>query len=375
MRLGLDAKRAFCNERGLGQYSRNLIDGLGLYASEIEIYAFTTERRLAYKPLGANTQVIESPWPILKSLWRGFAINREIKNLEIDIYHGLSHEIPWGLTGRKKPKTCVTMHDLLYLKHPEWFPFWDREIYRRKYSSACQRANRIWSISRQTTEDLQEYLGVPAEKIFTGYQSCHPRFYERVDQELKNELLKKIGVGSAPYILFVGAFEDRKNVSALIEAFRLLQSSHSDLKLLAVGPRSKVRDRIRSQMEKMNLEEKIIFAETVRSEDLPAIYQSARALAFPSLEEGFGIPIIEALFSMCPVVLKDDAHFREIAGAGGKYVDVSRPEDLAEGLRCILDNSKTRRDLVEAGAIHVQRFHQKKISQDLISFYKSQLGR
>ncbi len=178
MKIGFDAKRAFSNLTGLGNYSRSVINSISSIIPTSEIYLFNPNKKnIIFHPSQKNIKIVQPNKFINRKYWRLKGLNKEINSLNIDIYHGLSNELPIGL----KTKSIVTIHDLLFLKYPNFYNFIDRKIYAFKSKMACNKADKIIATSLQTKKDIVKYFNIDSEKITVIYQSCHndfgPNFY------------------------------------------------------------------------------------------------------------------------------------------------------------------------------------------------------
>ncbi|MBT6326870.1 MAG: glycosyltransferase family 4 protein, partial [Bdellovibrionales bacterium] len=340
MKVGLDAKRVFHNFRGLGNYSRTLIESLDNFYSEHQYYLYTTpysdKRAMNWEENNSNC-IIKTPktslGKALPSFWRTFQLKSDLEQDNLDIYHGLTHELPYGIDKLNLLKV-VTIHDLIFLRYPDFFPWIDRQVYFKKFKYSCKNADIIISICQQTKDDLIHFLNVPAEKIKVVYQSCSPHFYDLAVG--KNEILKKYFINDE-YILYVGAIEERKNVLNLVRAYK---KTNRHEKLVLIGSGGQYLDKVKNEIKLLKLESKVIILNSVPFSDLPVLYQSAKLFCFPSLFEGFGIPIIEALFSKTPVLTSKGSCFPESGGPSSMYIDPLDSNSIASGIIKVLsDNS------------------------------------
>ena len=377
MKIGFDAKRATHNFRGLGNYSRDLIEGL------VEFYP--TEELFLYSPTIADSRglkwvqkILKSPNVYLKepknfiskkipSLWRSFSIGSDLKNDNLDLYHGLSHEIPFGL-GSTSFKKVVTMHDLIFLRYPEFFPWHDRIVYSQKFSYACKHSDLVIAICEQTKLDLIEYLNVDEKKIKVHYQSCSPLFYQSYSHE-SIQLIKEKYKLTRPYVIHVGAFEPRKNQLLTLEAYAKI-SNQIEEDLVFVGQGKKYRDQVENRIHELHLEKRVHILSHVSHADLPSLYQAACVFCFPSLFEGFGIPIIEALFSKTPVITSFGSCFPESAGPDSYFVDPQSKSSIADGLLRVLSDKNLQNSMKDKGYNFVQRFHRQESSRTLMECYR-----
>lgn len=374
MKIGFDAKRIFHNFRGLGNYGRNLLEGFEKFYPENQYYLYSPkikdERAIDWMRKHSNFIVREPRSGFgknLGTLWRSVLLSGELAKDQLDIYHGLSHELPPGI--EKLPiKKVVTIHDLIYLKFPAYFPWVDRKVYDMKFRRACNVADKVVAICNQTRDDLLEHFNVPAEKISVCYQSCDHRFYKHLDQEKKNAIRKLYDLPQ-DYILFVGAFEQRKNVLGLVRA---LATCKNEAPLVLVGDgNSAYKKELLQTIDSLGLTNRVFIRSNIGSRDLPAIYQAALMFAFPSFYEGFGIPIIEAQFSDIPVITSTGSCFPETAGPGAIYINPHHHEDIASAIDKVCEDSELRRDLVHEGRKHVEKFHRSNTTKAMMEIYKS----
>lgn len=380
MRIGFDAKRATHNFRGLGNYSRGLIEGLLEYYPENELFLYTPPINSSrgsewVKTLSKNAH-LKLPQSYLETklsaLWRSFLLAHDLKKDNLDIFHGLSHEIPYGLKGTKSFKKIVTMHDLIYLRYPDFFPLVDRVVYNQKFKYACRNSDTVIAICQQTKDDLINFLGVDENKIVVHYQSCSPLFYEGQDSAKILSIREKYKIHK-PFILNVGAFEERKNQLNLLESFaKIANQIEEDLVLIGQGKAYKAQ--VASRIEELNLTHRVHILNSVAFDELPAIYQAAKVFCFPSLFEGFGIPIIESLFSKTPVITSFGSCFPESAGPDSYYIDPLSRDDIGKGLVKVLSDEKLHEHMSNKGLEYVQRFHRRETTSKLRDIYTRALN-
>ncbi len=385
MRIGFDAKRAFCNYRGLGSYSRLLIESLARTmsseenASWLELFLMTPKISMSQMqkwpmeqfPKAAINRVmpkgIARLWP---EYWRGYSQVECWKRHDLDLYHGLSHDLPWSLNvnGKSKTKTVVTIHDLIFIRQPELYPWWDRPIYTKKVTHSCHVADSIVAISQQAKADLMEFLNISPEKIKIIYQAVHPRFYKS-----ENKYQPVAANSSRPYFLFVGALETRKNVLRLVQAFSQVSEKVKDFQLIIVG-KGRLKKNILDLVDSLSLGDRVILKSDVKSEDLPPLYQNAFGVVYPSLLEGFGLPIVEAMMSETLVLTSQGSCFPEAGGEAAYYVNPLRIDEIAEGMLKLIHLSLSeRQERIALGLQHVQRFHWKNTANELLNHYQSLL--
>lgn len=373
MNIGFDAKRLFNNRSGLGNYSRTLVGQL--------VDEHPDDRYLLYTPKAdievdfasapnVRTVFPEGWWRASGSLWRTYAVAAAASRQGLDIFHGLSHELPVGIE-RTGVRSVVTIHDLIFMRHPEFFPAIDAWIYGRKVRYAVRVADAVVAISEQTKRDLIDLLEVPEEKIHVIYQSVAPVY--RPDAAVRaseGEPDDDLAVADIPadFVLCVGTIEARKNQKALVEA---MQALPREVHLVLVGRRSgaygKHLDRF---VARCGLGDRVHVLSGISSGTLTALYRRCRFVAYPSFYEGFGLPIVEALGSGKAVLTSQGGCFSEAGGPGALYV---RPHDvpaLARAMRALWDDASLRNRLAGDGAAYIRRFSDEGTSQRMYSLYR-----
>nr|MBC7613616.1 glycosyltransferase family 4 protein [Pseudopedobacter sp.] len=234
MRIGFEAKRAFKNFTGLGNYARSVIQILATHHQENQYFIYTPDKvknnRTNFLFELPNTLIRSAPTKFLKSYWRSKGVVKDLKKDGIELYHGLSHEIPSGLKSAGI-KSVVTIHDLIYLRFPNYFKWMDRKIYDSKFRSACENSNKIIAISEQTKKDIIHFFGINEDKIEVIYQGCDPIFYAQQSEKKYNEVKLKYHLPNE-FLLCVGTVETRKNQILILKALQLLPKN---IHLLLVG--------------------------------------------------------------------------------------------------------------------------------------------
>ena len=369
MKIGFDANRAFNNAAGLGNFSRNTISALSRQYPCDKFFLFNpgSKRPLFVAP--GNAAEIRPEhfwWKSLNNAWRTFQITRLAKNLDLDIYHGLSHELPAGIE-KTGIKSVVTIHDLIYIRYSEFFKRIDRNIYDRKFRHACRVADRIHAISAQTKRDLIQFFAVPAEKIEVVYQSVHPGFYELVTDTEKQQIKEKYNLPEK-FLLNVGTIEPRKNLLALLEG---MEVSEINIPLVVAGkPTSyklKADEFIKANPDRLS----VIYLSGITDTELAVLYQMAEAMIYPSLFEGFGLPVAEAQASGCPVITSDTSSLPEAGGDAAMYIDPAKPETIGQGIVTLLSDKNLRETMISKGKANAQRFTPENYAKQMKQLYNS----
>ncbi len=381
MNIGYDAKRAFHNATGLGHYSRNLLHALPAYYPEHHYYLFNPKPLGRFEVKGNNLyEILPHGFfnKLFSSAWRSSGVKKDLKRLNIDLYHGLSHEIPIGIQ-KTGVKSVVTIHDLIHERYPEQYNAIDKCIYSKKFRYACENVDKVIAISAQTKKDIIDYYKIPEEKITVCYQCCNPAFGKVASDEEKMKVKTSYGL-PGQYFLYVGSIIERKNLLTICKAV-LLMNNEPGIPLVVIGEGGKYKQQVKAFIEQHGLTDKIIFLSdnpVVKSSgsfqssvDFPAIYQSAVAMIYPSFSEGFGIPVLEALWSNLPVITSNVSCLPEAGGAGSYYVNPASAEEIAQGMKKIFSDKLFASTMAERGLQHAQKFTEQKCAESVMNVYQS----
>ncbi len=374
MKIAFDAKRAFFNRSGLGNYSRSTIDILRNFYPK-NTYILYTPKSIPVIDFVDESEKLKiiAPqsfiWQRLHSLWRSFGIVNNLKCECPDIYHGLSNELPIGIQ-KSAVKSVVTIHDLIFLRFPQFYKNIDRKIYNFKFRYACEKADKIVAISHQTALDIMQFYRIPESKIEIIYQGCSPTFYKKASFDKKAEVKLKYKLPDN-YLLSVGTIEPRKNLLSVVKS---LKDLNQDISLVVVGKPTIYLQEIKEYILQNGIKNQILFLHNVANQDLPAIYQAAEMFVYTSLFEGFGIPILEALFSEVPVITSKGACFEETGGESTIYVNPEAIGEIKEAIEYVLADKKQMEKMIVDGLSHAQNFKENRIADNLIAFYKKTIG-
>jgi glycosyltransferase involved in cell wall biosynthesis len=369
LRIGFDAKRAFLNRTGLGNYSRSVISSLATLYPEEHYFLYTpkTGNDTQNQALLDNPAIsIRTPQlPILTSAWRIRFVVPQLQKDELDIYHGLSHEIPAGLqtTGIK---SVVTIHDLIFLRYPQYYKAPDRKIYDLKFRNACKNADLIIAVSEQTKKDIVRFFRIDPRRIKVVYQSCDHAFRQICSTERLQEVKEKYNLPEQ-YILNVGTIEERKNLMLIAKALKQLPDQ---LKLVVIGKETSYASKVKSYLKEQELEDRVSFLEGVPFSDLPAIYQQASVFVYPSEFEGFGIPILEALCSGVPVIAATGSCLEEAGGPDSIYIDPKDDKALASAIKRLMQSSELQEQMISKGKEFAAAFTEEEHAHSLMRLYR-----
>ena len=371
MRIGYDAKRAFTNFSGLGNYSRDTIRILSSFFNKNNYLLYTPNNklndRLDFLKYQSNIS-IRSPQKLLdkifSSYWRTKNILNDIEKDNIDIYHGLSHEIPIGIEDTKI-KTIVTIHDLIYLRYPNLFSSVDLKIYDKKFRSACKRADKIIAVSKQTKKDIINYFSIDEQKIEVIYQGCNNAF-KKSDYDNYELIKNKFGLFDE-YLLYVGSIEERKNLLTLLEVLKDIPRK----KLIIIGDGNNYKKKCVSFINNNNLNSRTLILSGLKIEEMATIYKHAEMLIYPSIFEGFGIPILEALNSKIPVITSKDGCFSEAGGPDSIYINPLSKKEILEAIKKIEGTPNLKEKMIENGLKYAENFSDENIANNLMKVYQA----
>ena len=374
MNIGFDAKRLFNNFTGLGNYSRFVVQALIQHAPDngYVLYTPAVRKHPEIDPIvfAKKVTVVQpsATYTFFKAsgLWRTWGIAKEDSIKSLQVYHGLSQELPVGLPATIRK--IVTVHDLIFLRFPKLYSSIDVRIYKTKVIKACQSADVVVAISQQTAQDLMDFLNVPESKIKVVYQGCHPQFLKNVSGE---EILGVKAKYRLPkrYLLNVGTIETRKNIMLAVKALALLPPA-GRLPLVVLGKETSYKAEVVTKAIELGVSDAVIFLHGAVFSDFPAIYQGADLFIYPSLFEGFGIPLVEALESGVPVITSMGSCFQEAAGPDAVYVDPTNEEELAFQINRVLTDYDLRHQMIASGKRFTKKFSSLSIAQDLLEIYK-----
>lgn len=313
IKIGFDAKRLFHNNTGLGNYARTLIKNLNrFYPEKYEIHLFSPSLvKNEQTAFVFETDIIThtAPYFANHALWRTWFCSKMINKLKLDIFHGLSHELPYGID--KSIIKVVSIHDLIYEKLPHLFTKFDALSYKFKYRSACRRADQVVAISTSTINDIHEIYPFASHKTKLIFQSINELFFKQSLPKLK----------ASNYYLYVGSIIERKGLSNIVSAYSLLPEKYQ-LPLYVVGDGRHHKNFILKLIAEKGLTDQFIFKGNMQNDHLVQLYDNALCLILPSSYEGFGIPVAESLSRKTPVITSNVSSLPEVLGPGGIATDI-----------------------------------------------------
>ena len=304
--------------------------------------------------------------PILKNLWRVFFTSRHFYYHKLDIFHGLSNELPFQSI-QSKTKLVVTVHDILFEKHPEFYKKIDKHIYRLKMAYACRKADKIITVSEASKLDICEHFKIEPERIEVVYQGCMDDFYIKTSKVELEEFKKKYNLPEH-FILQVGTIEERKNALITLKALNLLKPDAPYLVL--AGKQTSYMKILIEFINKNKLENRVKFIHTLQNQEMPFLYQCASLFLYPSLAEGFGIPVLEAMLSGLPVICSNRPVFHEAGGDAALFFSPEDESEFAHTIKSALSDESLRNKMINSGLEHLKKFNSKEIASKMMNVYE-----
>lgn len=355
--IGIDASRANAHERtGTEWYAYYLIQAMKKFplpGLEYVMYSRKFLRDgLEEMPAGWYGKIL--PWKNLR-FWNQFRLSWELFRHPVDLLFQPTHTLPLY----RPKKVVTTLHDVGFERMPKLYRSSELNYHRYSARLAVRAASRILTVSEFSKREICEVYGVdPARVIVTPNAVDATMYHPNVSEEAKTAVLEKYRL-SKPFFLYVGRLEEKKNLVNILHAFSIFKGWRGvgdPVRLLLAGSPGFGYERIQAEIDARKLTPHLLMPGYVPEADLPALYASADALIFPTRYEGFGIPIVQAQAVGTPVLTSDSASMPEVGGRGALYVKAEEPDDIAEGMKKLVDDMPLRESLRAAGLENVKRF-------------------
>lgn len=284
---------------------------------------------------------------------------------KLDVLHLLAPvvELPKTYTG----KTVMTVHDLTFIKHPQYHPEVVINLVK-VFPKLAQKVDFIIADSQATKNDLVAHTGVSEKKVTVVYLAADEKF-RPLGKNKVLEVIEKYKL-SNPYIMFVGSFEPRKNIVGLIQAFSLVKQKIKTLDLVLVGRKGWLFEPILKEIKNSPCQDSIRWLDKVGDGDLPALLNGTAVFAYPSFYEGFGLPILEAMSCGVPVVCSNSSSMPEVGGDAAYYVNPDSIEDIAKGILTVINDSKLQRQMIQRGLTRAKNFSWEKTAKETLDVYR-----
>ncbi len=373
-RIGLEVTAAVSQGGGIGRYTRELLRALSAADGDTAYRLFYAARapRHPLPPLGANFATRHLPF---HDIWLARAWHRlrlpvpvEAITGRLSLYHAPDFTLPPTLPGTP---TLLTVHDLSFVRDPDSAAPGLRTYLNAVVPRSVRRATHILADSQATKDDLQALFGTPAEKITVLYCGVNAEFAPVTDPAQLEAARAWAGVGGAPFVLAVSTLQPRKNFVRLIQAFAQLH--HPELHLVIAGGKGWLYEAIFAEVARLGLAARVHFPGFAPEPLLPALYSAAHGLAYPSLYEGFGLPMLEAMACGTPVLAANTSCLPEVAGHAALLVNPLEVEALAHGLERLTADTALRTDLRQRGLTRAAQFTWAEAARHLLTVYRQLL--
>jgi glycosyltransferase involved in cell wall biosynthesis len=359
--------QAWYRSAGVHQYIYHLLRHLHLGDNGLRYTVLLGEGEL---PSDVAFAVRRSRWPTSRAtvrvLWEQFAQPWALRRIEADLVHG-----PVFVGPLLAPcPMVVTIHDLSFLRFPDLFRPFNRLYLTTLARLSARRARRLIAVSAHAAAEAVQLLDVPSERIDVVYHGVDPVFRPLPAGEIA--AFRKLNQVPEQFVLFVGTLEPRKNLVRLVEAFAHVYDGKT--KLVLAGGKGWLYDTLFAKVERLGLEKAVIFPGYVTNDDLPFWYNAATILAYPSIYEGFGLPVLEAQACGTPVLTSNISSLPEAAGDAALMVDPYDVDALVEGLNRMLTDESLRFALRERGLVHASRFSWSHTAYETANVYRQALA-
>jgi len=365
MRIAIDAHSIGSRAGGNETYFRELLRGLVLDQSDNQYIVFQAgaaaltevagDRRFSLVPIPKN--------PIVRM---GITLPRLLRKLKPDVFH-----CQYVLPPFTRTKTVVTIHDLAHEHFPEFFPPLQGARMRRQVRSTARRADHITTVSKFSAGDIERTYGVPPEKISIAYQAPSERFRPRDKPTCREHLARTYGI-DAPFLLYVGRIQQRKNLPRLVEALARLKLP--EMKLVIAGKQDWQAEILFAKVREFGLEASVVFPGYISDDDLPLFYNAAEVFVFPSVFEGFGLPVVESMASGVPTITSHGSSLEEVAGDGALLVDPLDVSSIADAIQQVLGSAELKDQLIKRGLRRSAQLKPENFSLKMLETYRTLAG-
>ena len=381
MRIGIDVSRYFDRSGGVGIYAANLLKYLLKIDKNNEYNAYSffyncfpsnwKHKKIIdeFRKYGkVNFSQINLPTSILKRKWNNTSIEKKEKLLDsVDIIHSTAYMIPELFNAR----LVVTIHDLSFLIFPEYHTKENYELVLSNLIYLNSRPDMVICDSMQTKKDVIKYFHVPEEKLRVVYLGVSDSFREEIDSDFRKKILEKYGL-TGKYLLCVASVEPRKNFLRIINAFSefIKQEEYREYSLVCVGGIGWKNTEIYSLVKQKNLEGKIKFLRSIDESELAPIYNQAEIFLYPSLYEGFGLPVLEAMACAVPVITSNVSSLPEVASDAAILVNPYSEKQIYEAILYLVDNENKREQLIDMGLKNIKKFSWENTAKQTLNIYQ-----
>ncbi len=373
MRIGFDMRPFLREETGVGIYFKNLLFSLADIDRTNEYFLFSSswKDRFETEKIPPFTRMIfldrRFPVKVINFAW--YKLGWPPLDIFFKTGLDLTHS-PTPLPLPTRGKKIVTVYDLFFLEHPGLTDKDAKRNFLRRFEDSVRNADGVVTISRFTEDQLIQRGLVDRDRIRVLCPGIDLENWERIDRHVLERIKTDFGLPSE-FLLFVGAFEPRKNLPTLLKALRIVHDRQAKIPLVLVGRKGQDTDNIRATIRKLELGSWVKILGYMEGAELKYVYKLASAFVFPSLWEGFGIPLLEAMASRLPIVTSGTSALPEIAQDAAVYADPEDPEDIAAKIIDVLGDRALREKLVTAGETRVRSFRWEDAASGALEFYQA----
>ncbi|HUS94624.1 MAG TPA: glycosyltransferase family 1 protein [Patescibacteria group bacterium] len=379
-RIGIDVTSALNQGAGIGRYTRELIKAV-VFESAADKFTLisaklphTNQLKNPFMPLKPNVVFKELPFDErwMHRIWYRLKVPLSVQNFtgRLDLFHSPDFVLP---PINKKTPTLLTIHDLSFIRYPETFTPELVAYLNQIVPWSINRATHILADSKTTKDDLVTQWNVDPVKVSVLYSGVGGNFEPITNPRSIKKVRKKYDLGDKPYLISVGTVQPRKNYRMLIRAFRPVAENFPN-DLIIVGGKGWMHDQILGEVEAQGLHGRVKFLGYVDDSDLPALYSAATILASPSLYEGFGLPILEAMACGVPVIASNVSSLPEVVGDAGVLLPTEDTDAWSQAMMNLIEDMSQRTKLVGAGFLRARQFTWSKSAKELMSIYDQLLA-
>lgn len=374
--VGIDYTPAYEQGGGIGRYVRELVTALSKLDLDTSYRLFVsgyTDSDLLLFPSNFSYKSTQLTPKWLARIWHRANIPLPVEVFvgSVNLFHATDFVLPPTLLG---VKTLLTVHDLSFVRVPDSASPTLKTYLDYVVPRSISRSMHVVADSQATKDDIVDLYGVDPNKVTVLLSGVDSRFFNRIDSPFLMTTRSKYNLGSVPYIFSVGTVQPRKNYERLIRSLAKLRQSNIDMHLVIAGGKGWLDSPIYQTITETRMDKYVHFIGFADDADLPALYQNATCVAFPSLYEGFGLPILEAMASGIPVLTSNISSLPEVAGDAAIMVDPYNLDEITDGLLRLITDTNLRNELTQKGLLRAKQFTWEKSATQLLSIYKNLLS-
>ncbi len=374
MNIGIDARALTKNKAGIGTYTYKIIEYLNKYDKENNYILFSNKEVVIDFELNENWNIYKEDSKI-GTFWIYFKLPKILKENNIDIFWGTQHCLPKKNKYTESIKYVLTIHDIAIKKFKNVGSFYNTIIQKLILKKSCENANRIIAVSKSTKQDLIDILGIDKNKIQVIYEGIDQKDSESVfNQKSENEIIEKYGLEKNKYIFFLSTIEPRKNLITVVKAFDLLKEKTKDLKFVISGGKGWKCKETLDRIQNSKFKEDIILTGYISNEEKEVFFKNTVAFIYPSLYEGFGIPVLEGMKNGAIVITSNNSSLPEVGGKSAFYLNNEIDEvELSKLIeQCLNLSDKKREKIIEEGYQNVKKFTWEKCAKETLEQFNQE---